>query len=146
MMTGKPPYTGNSIGELLLKHTRDDVPRLPSRFAPYQELTERLLANRRTNDFRVQQKCCVTWRAASAKRRRHEGIRGRPVAPLVRRSDRTASRRVQNTWLNSQYNEPEITIAAGSVSTQAVSRLRIVDICRPDLLAAMVPATPDEST
>jgi serine/threonine protein kinase len=44
MLTGKPPYTGNSIGELLLKHTRDDVPRLPSRFAPYQELTERLLA------------------------------------------------------------------------------------------------------
>jgi serine/threonine protein kinase len=44
MLTGKPPYTGNSIGELLLKHTRDDVPRLPSRLAPYQELTERLLA------------------------------------------------------------------------------------------------------
>ena len=44
MLTGKPPYTGNSLGELLLKHTRDDVPRLPSRLAPYQELTERLLA------------------------------------------------------------------------------------------------------
>jgi eukaryotic-like serine/threonine-protein kinase len=44
MLTGKPPYTGNSVGELLLKHTRDDVPRLPGRFAPYQELTERLLA------------------------------------------------------------------------------------------------------
>jgi len=44
MLTGKPPYTGNSVGELLLKHTRDDVPRLPSRLAPYQELTERLLA------------------------------------------------------------------------------------------------------
>jgi len=44
MLTGKPPYTGNSVGELLLKHTRDDVPRLPSRFAPFQELTERLLA------------------------------------------------------------------------------------------------------
>ncbi len=44
MLTGKPPYTGNSVGELLLKHARDDVPRLPSRLAPYQELTERLLA------------------------------------------------------------------------------------------------------
>jgi eukaryotic-like serine/threonine-protein kinase len=44
MLTGKPPYTGNSVGELLLKHTRDDVPQLPGRFAPYQELTERLLA------------------------------------------------------------------------------------------------------
>jgi hypothetical protein len=44
MLTGKPPYTGNSVGELLLKHTRDDVPRLPSQFAPYQELTARLLA------------------------------------------------------------------------------------------------------
>jgi eukaryotic-like serine/threonine-protein kinase len=44
MLTGKPPYTGNSVGELLLKHARDDVPRLPGRFALYQELTERLLA------------------------------------------------------------------------------------------------------
>jgi eukaryotic-like serine/threonine-protein kinase len=44
MLTGKPPYTGNSVGELLLKHARGDVPRLPSRLAPYQELTERLLA------------------------------------------------------------------------------------------------------
>lgn len=44
MLTGKPPYTGNSVGELLLKHTRDDVPRLPSGLQPYQELTERLLA------------------------------------------------------------------------------------------------------
>ena len=42
-LTGKPPYTGNSVGELLLKHARGDVPRLPSRLAPYQELTERLL-------------------------------------------------------------------------------------------------------
>ena len=30
--------------------------------------------------------------------------------------------------------------------TQAISRLRTVDICRPDLLAAIVPATPEEST
>ena len=44
MLTGKPPYTGNSVVELLLKDARDDVPRLPGRFALYQELTERLLA------------------------------------------------------------------------------------------------------
>ncbi len=44
MLTGKPPYTGNSVGELLLKHARGDVPRLPNRLAPFQELTERLLA------------------------------------------------------------------------------------------------------
>ena len=37
-------------------------------------------------------------------------------------------------------------MAAGSVSTQAISRLRIVAICRPEPLAAMVPATPDDST
>jgi predicted Ser/Thr protein kinase len=44
MLTGKPPYTGNSVGELLLKHARGDVPQLPSRLASFQELTERLLA------------------------------------------------------------------------------------------------------
>src|SRR5262249_54481375 len=37
-------------------------------------------------------------------------------------------------------------IAAGSVSTQAISRLRMVAIWRPEPLAAMVPATPDDST
>ncbi len=34
----------------------------------------------------------------------------------------------------------------GRVSTHASNRLRRVAICRPDLLAAMEPATPEEST
>ena len=34
----------------------------------------------------------------------------------------------------------------GNVNTQAMSRLRTVDICRPVRLAAIVPATPDERT
>jgi hypothetical protein len=32
-------------------------------------------------------------------------------------------------------------IAAGSVSTQAINRLRMVAICKPEPLAAIVPAT-----
>jgi len=35
---------------------------------------------------------------------------------------------------------------AGSVSTQAMARLRTVDHCRPEWFAAIVPAMPDEST
>ena len=34
----------------------------------------------------------------------------------------------------------------GRVSTQAMRILRTVAICSPELLAAMVPATPEEST
>ncbi|MNH31156.1 hypothetical protein D3C76_1197810 [compost metagenome] len=37
-------------------------------------------------------------------------------------------------------------IAAGKVSTQAISRLKMVFICKPEPLATMVPATPEEST
>ena len=37
-------------------------------------------------------------------------------------------------------------IAAGSVSTQAISTLRTVAICRPEPLAAIVPATLDDNT
>jgi hypothetical protein len=37
-------------------------------------------------------------------------------------------------------------MAAGSVRTQANSRLRTVAHCRPEPLAAMVPATPDDNT
>ncbi len=37
-------------------------------------------------------------------------------------------------------------IDAGSVNTHAISRLRTVDHCRPDPLAAIVPATPDDNT
>jgi len=55
-------------------------------------------------------------------------------------------RRVQNRCVKSQYSEPDSRIAAGRVSTQAISRLRMVDICRPERFAAIVPATPDEST
>ena len=41
---------------------------------------------------------------------------------------------------------PESSAAAGSVKTQAAAMLRMVDSCRPLLLAAMVPATPELST
>ena len=44
------------------------------------------------------------------------------------------------------YSVADSAIAAGSVSTQAISRLRMVAICRPEPFAAMVPATPDDST
>ena len=37
--------------------------------------------------------------------------------------------------LNSQNSVPDSTIDAGKVSTQAISRLRTVAHCRPDLLA-----------
>jgi hypothetical protein len=52
----------------------------------------------------------------------------------------------QNTFEKIQYRLPERRIAQGSVSTQAISRLRTVAICSPDLLAAIVPATPEDST
>ena len=54
--------------------------------------------------------------------------------------------RPQNSLVNSQYKQPDSSIATGRVSTQAISRLRSVAICRPEPLAAMVPATPDDST
>lgn len=41
---------------------------------------------------------------------------------------------------------PARMMAAGSVSCHAIARLRTVDHCRPDPLAAMVPAMPDAST
>jgi hypothetical protein len=37
-------------------------------------------------------------------------------------------------------------IEAGSVRIQAIAMLRTVSSCRPDLLAIIVPATPDDST
>jgi hypothetical protein len=53
---------------------------------------------------------------------------------------------VQKIWENSQNSEPDNRIATGKVSTQAMARLRTVDHCRPERLAAIVPATPDDST
>ncbi len=41
---------------------------------------------------------------------------------------------------------PERIAAAGSVKIHAAAMLRRVDICSPLPLAAMVPATPEEST
>ncbi len=48
--------------------------------------------------------------------------------------------------LNVQNSTAARPIDAGSVNTQAISKLRIVDICKPDLFAHIVPATPDDST
>jgi hypothetical protein len=47
---------------------------------------------------------------------------------------------------NAQYNVPEITIAAGKVSTQAKAILRTVESCNPEPFAAMVPAMPEDRT
>jgi hypothetical protein len=48
--------------------------------------------------------------------------------------------------LNVQNSTAASPIDAGSVSTQAISKLRSVAICKPDLFAHMVPATPDDKT
>ena len=78
--------------------------------------------------------------------------RVRNHGPQVFAPDSTTSSRAeraeprQNNFANTQYSEPDSSIATGSVSTQAIARFRIVDICRPDRLAAIVPATPDERT
>ena len=45
--------------------------------------------------------------------------------------------------LKSQKRQPESSAAAGRVKTQASAMSRMVDICRPLLFAAMVPATPE---
>jgi hypothetical protein len=48
--------------------------------------------------------------------------------------------------LKTQNNKPERVAAAGRVTTQAIPMFRRVAICRPQPLAAIVPATPDERT
>ena len=45
-----------------------------------------------------------------------------------------------------KYSVPASAIAAGSVRTQAMTMLRMVDHCNPEPFAAMVPAMPDDST
>jgi hypothetical protein len=47
---------------------------------------------------------------------------------------------------NAQYKVPEITIAAGKVSTQAKAILRTVESCTPAPFAAMVPTMPEDKT
>ena len=51
----------------------------------------------------------------------------------------------ESVW-NNQNNDPDNPIDTGSVSTQAMSRLRTVPHCSLDPFAVMVPATPDDST
>jgi hypothetical protein len=52
----------------------------------------------------------------------------------------------QNKWLNVQYSPADSAMATGRVSTHPMTMLRIVANCRPEPLAAMVPAMPDDST
>src|SRR5262249_51468287 len=59
---------------------------------------------------------------------------------------RFAASLYSKTERSAQNNVPERTIAAGRVKTQANARLRTVPHCSPLRFAAIVPATPDEST
>jgi hypothetical protein len=56
------------------------------------------------------------------------------------------SRADQKIVAKQKYRKPESIIAIGRVSTQAMAMLRTVDHCRPEPLADMVPAMPDDST
>src|SRR5207248_2858620 len=73
------------------------------------------------------------------RRRRNRGSWKLLAAPCLVAPQPAQRRRAQNR------NDAR-TIEAGKVSTQAIKRLRTVDHCRPEWFAAMVPATPDEST
>src|SRR5208283_2096870 len=53
---------------------------------------------------------------------------------------------LKTTFRKKKKRKPESTMAEGRVRTQASPRLRTVLICRPEWLAIMVPATPDDST
>ena len=48
--------------------------------------------------------------------------------------------------LNVQNKTADSPMDAGNVNTHAISKLRMVDIWSPDLLAHIVPATPDDNT
>jgi hypothetical protein len=94
---------------------------------------------------------CSLLREAFCKRSKFSGLACCPWHELAEASPVIPDRRSypklsQNRWVNSQYNEPDSRIAAGIVSTQAISRLRMVFICRPERFAAIVPATPDDNT
>src|SRR6478735_3585602 len=67
-------------------------------------------------------------------------------APLFNLRAGAAFATAQKIVENAQYNVPEITIAAGKVSTQAKAILRTVESCNPEPFAAMVPAMPEDRT
>src|SRR5262245_8665685 len=52
----------------------------------------------------------------------------------------------QNRLTNKTERRAESVMAAGSVRTHAINRLRTVAHCSPEPLAAIVPATPDDNT
>ena len=54
--------------------------------------------------------------------------------------------RYEEKCRNAQNSVDESMIEIGSVNTHAIIRLRTVAHWRPDLLAHIVPATPDDST
>ncbi len=84
----------------------------------------------------------LLWERACSRRRSDIQHRCR----LIHRFREQARSHIQNNCVNNQYRLPDSRIAAGNVSTQAISRLRMVFICKPPPLATMVPATPEDNT
>ncbi len=52
MLTGRKPYEGRTVVEILMLHRQAPIPRLPAELAVYQELLELLLAKRPRDRFR----------------------------------------------------------------------------------------------
>jgi hypothetical protein len=75
-------------------------------------------------------------------------VKATPIPSRVDLRNRraTSDRCAQNRWRNTKKRNAERAIAQGRVKTQASAILRRVDICTPEPLAAIVPATPEERT
>lgn len=52
MLTGRKPYLADSVVDVILKHKREPIPRLPEALATYQELLDLMLAKRPADRFR----------------------------------------------------------------------------------------------
>lgn len=63
MLTGSKPYQGGTAMAVILKHSRDPVPRLPSHLARYQPAIDRMMAKRPEHRFQTVAEL-LEWRPA----------------------------------------------------------------------------------
>ena len=65
MLTGSKPYEGSTAMEVILKHARDPIPRLPDHLANYQPAIDKMMAKRPGHRFQSVSEL-LEWRPETA--------------------------------------------------------------------------------
>lgn len=83
LLSGSPPYKGETLHELLKQHIDPSIPALPYEVKVYQPLIDGMMAKDKRNRINATQVCAMIERIIEKKKKNPRGKRNAPILYLI---------------------------------------------------------------